>query len=690
MKTHRVAGAALMALATLTARSQDTKDTVWFHPPVDLDQVVVTATRTQKKLKDTPVITQVITAKQIEERGLNNIQDLLQQEVPGLNFQEVGYGTDIDIQGLGAKHILFLIDGERIAGENSGNIDYQRINMYNVERIEIVKGASSALYGSQAMGGVVNIITKQAKQKVEVNAGVHYGQKYQDNKQNYSKAYKKAAENLDKQNLTANMSLGLKLGIVTSNTDFVYKSADGYQLYDKKGYWKYFPDYGVTVWEEKSTSPTSLDGYRDISVGEKLTIRPNKDLRIRLHGTYYTLDKYDFSMDNIFEQNEDVSYGGSVEWDMSASQNIAAAVHIDNYSRYDKYEKISGRKLDYENNIIQPRLSYNNTAVKGMTLTAGLEMFREELYSDKFEENSTYETKNQWYATAYVQDDYKITDGLSVIVGVRGDYHKEYHMNVTPKVSLLKKIKTLRLRANYAMGYRSPTLKELYMNWDHLGMFQIIGNKDLKPEHNNYVSLSGEYSHNRFNASCNLYGNWFRDKIEGIWVENPNSTSSNTTEYHYCNISKNHLMGVEAMAKVRVCRYADIHGQYNYLYVSKSDGYKISSTSPHSGTIRLECNSHVEGWETVLNICGNIKGKKDYSVSDSFTDEATGESIAAYYDAHVDAYALWDISITQYIKSHARLTLGATNLFDYHADQISFNSSTSPGRNLYAALNIFF
>lgn len=165
-----------LPLAAQNVRQE--KDTVSYmnDDPFNLEQIVVTATRTEKN-KNTPVITQVITAKQIEERGTGNIQDLLTQEVPGLNFQEVGYGTSIDIQGLGSKHILFLIDGERIAGENGGNIDYSRINLYNIDHIEIVKGASSALYGSQAMGGVINIITRKAKKKFEASAGIRYAGK---------------------------------------------------------------------------------------------------------------------------------------------------------------------------------------------------------------------------------------------------------------------------------------------------------------------------------------------------------------------------------------------------------------------------------------------------------------------------------------------------------------------------------
>lgn len=134
----------LTLIGTLPLAAQNVRqeqDTVSYmnDDPFNLEQIVVTATRTEKKIKNTPVITQIITSKQIEERGTGNIQDLLTQEVPGLNFQEVGYGTSIDIQGLGSKHILFLIDGERIAGENGGNIDYSRINLYNIDHIEIVK-----------------------------------------------------------------------------------------------------------------------------------------------------------------------------------------------------------------------------------------------------------------------------------------------------------------------------------------------------------------------------------------------------------------------------------------------------------------------------------------------------------------------------------------------------------------------
>ena len=521
----------LLLFATLpsVAQSENSKentpkrDTLFYESddPFNLEQVVVTATRTQKKLKDIPVITQIVTARQIEDRGVNNIQDLLTQEVPGLNFQQVGFGTDIDIQGLGSKHILFLIDGERIAGENGGNIDYSRINLYNVERIEIVKGASSALYGSQAMGGVINIITKQAKNKVEVSAGVRYGENNQKNSTGITtdNMYHKHFKHLDRPNLNGNLSLGFNWGKFKMNTDVLYKSTDAYSLYDRVGQTKYFPEYDVTIEEEKPKTPTNISGYEDFQVNHKMSYQINHHLKISATGSYYVLNKYDFVTDFVHEQSKDYTYGAALEYKFNDKSVLNASFHADNYRRANKFELISGDTLDYKNNIMQPRIVYTNSMIRNMVLTGGAEFYREELYSDKFE-TGKYETKSQCYGTMFLQDDWTISKKFSMIAGIRGDFHEEYGAHFTPKVSFMFKKLPFTVRLNYARGYRSPTIKELYMNWDHLGMFQIIGNADLKPETNNYVSLSGEWGTRRINLNVNVYGNWFRNKIEGMWTNN--------------------------------------------------------------------------------------------------------------------------------------------------------------------------
>ena len=115
---------------------------------INLNEVVVTGTRSEKTLKNVPVLTQVISAQQMLNLGITNITDALQNMVPGLDVNHFGTRTSITLQGMDAKYVLFLVDGERIAGEVNGDIDYSMLNMENIDRIEVVKGASSSLYGS--------------------------------------------------------------------------------------------------------------------------------------------------------------------------------------------------------------------------------------------------------------------------------------------------------------------------------------------------------------------------------------------------------------------------------------------------------------------------------------------------------------------------------------------------------------
>ena len=143
----------------------------------DLGTVVVTGTRTPKLLKDAPIITRVITSEDIKKVNANNVADLLKTELPGIEFTfAMDQQTSINMQGFGGNSVLFLVDGERLAGETLNNVDYDRLNLDNVERIEIVKGAASALYGSNATGGVINIMTKSEKRDgVHGSAVVSYG-----------------------------------------------------------------------------------------------------------------------------------------------------------------------------------------------------------------------------------------------------------------------------------------------------------------------------------------------------------------------------------------------------------------------------------------------------------------------------------------------------------------------------------
>ena len=189
-------------LYAITCNAQvDTQSVDSLDKEFDLHEVVVTGTRTPKFLKDTPIQTRVITAKDIQRTDATNVMDLLTQELPGVEFSyAMNQQTHLNFAGFGGQGVLFLVDGERLAGETMDDVDFSRLTMSGVERIEIVKGAASALYGSNATGGVINIITKKVHSPWTLNIGGRYGK---HNQQRYDASWgisRKAWSNM----LTAN------------------------------------------------------------------------------------------------------------------------------------------------------------------------------------------------------------------------------------------------------------------------------------------------------------------------------------------------------------------------------------------------------------------------------------------------------------------------------------------------------
>ena len=163
----------LLLASRLTAQdgiATSTADTLKKNP---LDEVVVTATRTDKKIEELPIPITTISAREIQNRGIVRLNEILAEQT-GLAL--VGdHGTGVQMQGFDAQYTMILIDGEPLIGRTSGTLELSRITMANIDRIEIVKGPSSSLYGSEAMAGVINIITKTPPKGVSAGIATRYG-----------------------------------------------------------------------------------------------------------------------------------------------------------------------------------------------------------------------------------------------------------------------------------------------------------------------------------------------------------------------------------------------------------------------------------------------------------------------------------------------------------------------------------
>lgn len=643
----------------------------------NLDQVVITATRTEKALKDAPVITQVITSKDISNRGITNVQDVLEQDVPGLEFQRGGFGSDIKMQGLEAKNILILIDGERLAGESGYNIDYSRLNTENVERIEIVKGAASALYGSQAMGGVINIITKNSRKKLEVSVGGKWGQMNQVNYPDLSENDEKyqVKKNLDRQNINLNASIGFNLKHISGRTDFVAKSFDAYELYDKEGITKDFINIDTVIYDALNPFPTGVNGYKDYSIQQKLKIPIGKKVNVELNGSYYNHDEYDFVPDNVSQNFVDYTYGGKVTYRISSKYSLLGTFHYDNYRKFDYYEKLDEKEVNYRNIFINPKLIGSAKIGKYQELTGGFEYLSEALITDLFAADTDEEKKNET-SIFFIQDDINIGKKWNFIVGARIDNHTAFGTHFSPKLSGMFHQKAWRFRANYAQGFRSPSLKELYMDWP-IAWFTIRGDENLQPETNNYISGSVEFTKGFINTSVTAYYNKLENKIDGVW-------QNGQTVYQYVNVSESELSGLEILLQAKLFKSFVLSGAYNYLRDKRPQGELVSSASPHSGNIKLNYRYIKKKYELNVILSSNIIGAKDYEISEEI--EYRGEIVEGVYPVHFDAYSIWRIAVSQHFFNGINLTLGIDNIFDFTADVVSFNTSTSPGRRAFISV----
>lgn len=646
-----------------------------------MDQVVVTATRSKKMLKDTPVLTQVISSDQIQAFASNTVSDALETEIPGIEFQRHGTSNDINIQGLEGRNVLVLIDGEKMAGETRGNVDYWRLNTNDVERVEIVKGASSALYGSQAMGAVINVIPKKHKTRFFSEASITYKGRTQVNSADVKKndIFYYSKKNLDKPNLNLNAIIGFNFEKLSAKTSVVYKSMDAYNLISTGVIKKDYINIDTVVFETVDYE-TGIEGQEDYTLSQTLTYRLSPFLKIKANGQFYARNKYDFNVDNKHEYFEDLTLGAKVIYEPHFNQSIILSLHTDSYSKFNYYEKRDSLEKNYRHRIIHPKLLFNTIVAGNHVLTAGVE------YLNESHSNKQYNLEEQWdektfnSIVIFLQDDVLLSKTINAVAGIRGQNHDKFGSMITPKISLMGKWQPFTLRFNYANGYREPSLKELYMNWNHFDMFTIIGNENLKPETNTYFSASLEFTNSFLNTSITSFYNAFKNKISGYWAENQSI-------YRYLNLENSRLFGIDLFLQLSLWNRLRLKTGYSYVNENIEDEtVQLSSTSPHTANLKLAYHLFKGRYDAWLNFSGKYIGEKNFNVSEVI--EYRGEEIEAYYTVRYDGYALWKLSYSQTFFNGLHVIMGIDNLFDYTAEQVTFNTSITPGRSYYTMIRL--
>jgi len=306
------------------------------------------------------------------------------------------------------------------------------------------------------------------------------------------------------------------------------------------------------------------------------------------------------------------------------------------------------------------RLSENNS------LIAGIEYGGERLYSTRIEEG----VKDSDEEVLYVQDDLKIGKKWNLIAGIRAGRHSAYGLYAAPRISLLYKRDFLNFRTAAGTGFRSPALKELYMNFDHFGEWYIIGNPDLKPESSTYVSGSIEFMKPWNNSSVTVYRNTLSDMITDRWL----SDSAQLTR-QYQNVASAVVYGIDFISRQKVCNGLWLSTGYSYVHSHDNEtGLQLYGTTKNSGNISADYRYRRRDHAFTAQLHGKLMGEKFYEI----TDEGT------YRDR---PFSSWRLTLSQEWR-WLRVSAGINNIFNVVIPQnIDF---ISPGRTLFAGLNIDF
>ncbi len=611
-----------------------TDTALWNRRDMSLSTIVVTATRTPKALADIPIVTRVITSEDIEKVDATNIRDMLQQELPGLEFTYSMGQQVLNMGGYDGNNILFLIDGERMAGESIDNIDFARLDLSNVERIEIVKGAASTLYGSAAMGGVINIITKSPSK--DWTAKVH--SRYEGQ----TREWRHGA------------SGQFSVGRVNSLTTFQMTRNDSLPLHGEE------------------SSLTTAYGGKTYNIRERLVWDVTKNWQLTARGGFFFRERDNSTLSH--ERYRDLNYGLRSNLAITSLQDLEIAYSFDQYDKSDYALKTERDVRDYSNRQNIARALYNLQLPSWKSVvTAGFDYMNDYLMSYQFSGNSKSRTQNSY--DVFAQWDYTPSKHWNIIGGLRFDYFSAARKGMpTWKLAALYKTGRHSLRASYASGFRAPSLKELYMDFYMAGIFMIYGNPDLRCETNHNFSLSwtnyGSISdHLKYCITTAGYFNFFHDYITTASV-----TVDKYSYLKYTNVNNQKIVGADATLQLHHMNGLGLRLSYAFVKnIVEGSQPDLTKARPHSLTWRLDYDHQ---FTKCYSITAALSGRW---LSPVDATEFTTTGLTSTRQQHYEGYCLWKVSLSQRFFKGVALNIAVDNIFNYRPRNYYPNSPLTLG-----------
>ena len=679
----------LLFLGTTTVQGQihkmERRDSSMTSRTYNLNPVVVTGSGHHQRLKSTATPVRVLSSQEISEQGISTLDGALTRMMPQASMAPSSMGTFLRLNGLGNKYILILINGQKLSGDISNNVDLNRINMSRVKRIEVLDGAASSLYGSDAIAGVINIITDQPTQDM---VGV-------------SSDTRVSGHGV----LTESVGLDIYKNGFGSYTSYSHDRADSYRNNDLE----YKKDSDT---ETQSSIAPLFTGYRSDVIGQKFTYAPNQHLALNagMDYSYKITDRPNTRDDIIGGTDYEMRYKGlrlslGGIYKLTARNSLQADFVTDRF-RYGKEYDVatkSNQPGDYVQSKKQRMTEGQLKTILGLT-PGSTTIIGADWRKDYLNATSGNIDRDVYSLAAYAQHEMKFLSDFTATVGLRLTHHETFDNRLTPKATLMYAPGNFRFRATYSSGFRAPGLDELYYHYFSVnrGKAQIsFGNQALKPEKSNYFSLNAEYRTQTVAVSVTGYLNRINDMVvkqnvdvddasrQMLMEEFPEMTQDQADKMVsyalYQNSDKGDVKGVQVNVSANVFRGLNLSANYVYTYARSMSGDAwtvLERSIRHAATIAANYHHSWGRYGLTVNLNGRLQSKTYYTGS--------------YEDA--PGFGLWNLNTTHSFDvvkwAYLEPSLGVENLFDKVDRRI--DSSTrkyalyTPGRMLVVGLKVKF
>ncbi|MGJ0481816.1 catecholate siderophore receptor CirA [Pantoea agglomerans] len=620
------------------------------------EQMVVTASSIVQNLKDAPASISVITREDLQKKPVQNLKDVL-KEVPGVQItNESDNRQGVSIRGLGSGYTLILVDGKRVNSRNAvfrhNDFDLSWIPAESIERIEVVRGPMSSLYGSDALGGVVNIITRK------VGTQWHGTLSTDTTVQEHRDRGDSGNGNFFASGPLVDDLLGVKFyGALGKREKDQASSASG------------------------STGQPRIEGYTSRNANVEFSLTPDKDQDITFG---YGMDRQDRDSDTLDKnriERENYSLGHNGRWGVANTELRFYGEKIENKNA----ETITSKNNSLDGKVVIPLGDY------AQFLTFGGE-YRNDKLEDAVNMKNGGSTQANQYAL-FLEDEWHIFENLALTGGVRMDDHENYGVNWSPRAYLVyNATDTITMKGGWASAFKAPSLLQLSPDWlssSCRGSCSVVGSKDLKAETSESVEFGLYYAGEEglledVTASATVFQNDIDDMITVIRTANRNLAqtyqnfagfdASGNPIFRYYNVNKARIRGLETELGLPVTDKLNL--KLNYTYNDARDrsngGNKPLSELPfHTSNATLDWKP-LEDWSFYLS--ANYKGK-----SRTVTDG----------NATPGGYTIWNTGGSYKVNKAFKIRAGVLNLTDkdLNRDDYSYNED---GRRYFAAVDYSF